>query len=122
MDPDEFAAVVTDVLATLEPPTLSTSTETAAFLAEAVERVVAVYPRPQRRGLFGVRAVAAAYGVEPAWVAATVRSVHRPVGIAGMKPRFGVRAITEAAGLDSHHVNAMVESGHSHLLASLIAG
>jgi hypothetical protein len=39
-----------------------------------------------------------------------------------MRPRFGVRAIAEAAGLDGHHVNAMVESGHSHLLASLIAG
>jgi hypothetical protein len=122
MDPDEFAAVVTDVLTTLEPPTLSTSTETAAFVAEAVERVMAVYPRPRRRALFGVRAVAAAYRVEPAWVAATVRSVPRPVGIAGMKPRFGVRAIADAAGLDGRQVNAMVESGHSHLLVSLTTG
>jgi hypothetical protein len=122
MDPDEFAAVVTDVLATLEPPTLSTSTETAAFVAEAVERVAAVYPRPRRRGLFGVRAVAAAYRVEPAWVAATARSVHRPVGIAGMMPLFGVRAIAAAAGLDGRQVNAMVGSGHSHLLVSLVAG
>jgi hypothetical protein len=105
----------------LEPPTLSTSTETAAFLAEAVERVMAVYPRPRPRGLFGVRAVAAAYRVEPPWVAATARSVQRPVGIAGMKPLFGVRAITEAAGLDARQVNAMVESGHSHLLGSLAA-
>jgi hypothetical protein len=120
MDPDEFAAVVTDVLATLEPPTLSTSTEMAAFVAEAVERVMAVYPRPRRRALFGVRAVAAAYRIEPAWLAATARSVHRPVGIAGMKPRFGVRATADAAGLDGHQVNAMVKSGHSHLLASLI--
>jgi hypothetical protein len=79
MDPDEFAAAVTDVLATLEPPTLSTSTDMAAFVTEAVERVMAVYPRPRRRGLFGVRAVAAAYRVEPAWVAATLRSVQRPV-------------------------------------------
>jgi hypothetical protein len=34
----------------------------AAFVAEAVERVMAVYPRPRRRGLFGVRVVAAVYG------------------------------------------------------------
>jgi hypothetical protein len=106
MDPEEFAAVVTDVLATLEPPTLNTSTETAAFVAEAVERVMAVYPRPRRRALFGVRAVAAAYRIEPAWLAATARSVHRPVA--------------EAAGLDGHQVNAMVESEHSHLLVSLV--
>jgi hypothetical protein len=76
MDPDEFAAVVTDVLATLEPPTLSTSTETAAFLAEAVERVMAVYPRPRRRGLFGVRAIAEAAGLDGRQVNAIVESGH----------------------------------------------
>jgi hypothetical protein len=74
MDPDEFAAVVTDVLATLEPPTLNTSTETAAFIAEAVERVMAVYPRPRRRALFGVRAVAEAAGLDGRQVNAIVES------------------------------------------------
>ena len=73
MDPDEFTAIDKAVLATLEPPPLN-DTEMAAFVTEAARRVAAVYPRPRRRRLFGVRAVAAAYGVEPAWVHAMYRS------------------------------------------------
>ena len=46
----------------------------AAFLAEAARRVAAVYPRRRRRPLFGVRAVAAAYGVKPEWIHAMYRS------------------------------------------------
>jgi hypothetical protein len=74
MDPDEFAAVVRGVLATLEPPPLRSDADVTAFVAEAAECLVAVYPQPRRKPLFGVRAVAAAYGVEPARVAAMYRS------------------------------------------------
>ncbi len=73
MNPDEFAAAVEAVLATLEPPPLN-DTDMAAFVAEAARRVAAVYPRRRRRPLFGVRAVAAAYGVEPAWIHAMYRN------------------------------------------------
>ena len=73
MNPDEFAAVVKAVLATLPPPPLN-DTDMATFVAEAARRVAAVYPRPRRRPLFGVRAVAVAYGVKPAWIHAMYRS------------------------------------------------
>ena len=73
MDPDEYTAAVKAVLAGLEPPLL-TDTEMAAFVAEAVEQLAAVYPQPRRRPLFGVRAIAAAYGVSPRWIAAMYRS------------------------------------------------
>jgi len=61
MDPDEFAAVVEAVLSELNPPRLNDADE-AAFAAEAVKRLAAVYPRRRRQPLFGMRAVAAAYG------------------------------------------------------------
>lgn len=75
MEPDEYAAAVMAVVAGLEPPPL-TDTEMAAFIAEAVERLAAVYPqpRPRRKPLFGIRAVAAAYGVSPRWIAAMYRN------------------------------------------------
>ena len=73
MDPDEFTAIVKAVLATLEPPPLN-DTEMAAFLEEVARRVAALYPRPSRRRLFGVRAVAAAYGVKPEWIHAMYRN------------------------------------------------
>ena len=73
MDPDEFAAVVDAVLSELEPPRLSDA-DKAAFAAEAVKRLAAVYPRRRRRGLFGFRAVAAAYGVDPRWLSVMHRS------------------------------------------------
>ncbi len=73
MNPDEFAAAVEAVLATLEPPPLN-DTDMAALVAEAARRVAAVYPRRRRRPLFGARAVAAAYGAEPAWIHAMYRN------------------------------------------------
>ncbi len=74
MDPDEFAAVVDAVLSELEPPRLSDA-DKAAFAAEAVKRLAAVYPRRRRRGLFGFRAVAAACGVDPrCWLSVMHRS------------------------------------------------
>ncbi len=69
MDPDEFAAVVEAVLSELEPPRLNDAQMMAVFLEEAATRVAAVYRRRRRRRLFGVRAVAAVYGVEPRWLA-----------------------------------------------------
>ena len=69
----EFVAIVKQVLATVPPPPLN-ETEMAVFVAEAARRVAAIYPQPRRRPLFGVRAVAAAYGVKPAWLAAMCRS------------------------------------------------
>ena len=68
----EFVAVVEQVLATVPPPRLDP--DMAAFIEEAARRVAAIYPQPRRRPLFGVRAVAAAYGVEPAWLHAMYRS------------------------------------------------
>lgn len=73
MNPDEFTAIVKAVLATLQPPPLNDA-EMAVFVEEAARRVAATYPRPGRRALFGVRAVAAAYGVKPEWIHAMYRS------------------------------------------------
>lgn len=73
MDSDEFTAIVKAALATLRPPPLN-DTDMAAFIAEAARRVAAIYPQPRRHPLFGVRAVAAAYGVEPAWIHAMYRN------------------------------------------------
>jgi len=73
MDPDEFSAIVEALLATLEPPPLNTA-EMAVFVEEAARRVAAVFPRRRRRPLFGVRAVAAAYGVKPEWIHAMYRN------------------------------------------------
>jgi hypothetical protein len=68
VDPDAFTAIVKTVLADLDPPRLNDA-EMAVFLEETTARLAAVYPRPKQRPLFGVRAVAAAYGLDPRWLA-----------------------------------------------------
>jgi hypothetical protein len=57
---DEFLAVVQEVLAALPAP-LIREADRDAVVAEVVERVIAVYPYPRRRGLFGFRAITQAY-------------------------------------------------------------
>jgi hypothetical protein len=62
---DEFLAVVEGVLASLPAP-LIREADLDAVVAEVVERVIAIYPFPRRRGLIGFRAITQAY-VADSW-------------------------------------------------------
>ena len=61
MEPDEFAAIVAQVLASMPAIRIAPSDVDAAA-ADLVRRVLTAYPRPRQRGLFGLRAILDEHG------------------------------------------------------------
>jgi hypothetical protein len=62
--PDQFAAIVQDVLATMPPPRLGPGTDLEAAAADLARRLIAAYPYPRQRPLIGFRAIIDAYGMD----------------------------------------------------------
>ncbi len=61
--PDQFAAIVKQVLASM-PAVRIAPADVDAAAADLARRLIAVYPYPRQRPAFGLQAIIAAHGME----------------------------------------------------------